>query len=340
MNTIKILTIILVSFVFHTLDAQYVFMEENNWGTKDIPILPDGIDLKYKMTPDSANVGDTILLKFLYPSKKVAIEGKCVVNSSKEKVKIGIWKHYYQNGKIWSSREYNNSGKIIAIPELKSPKGIDLPHGYGRYIGKNNQLIGYNYIYDEKGDIQYFAEYSSSTIRNKMDKMSYNDDQLKRVKIRKFNIDENNILEELSFEEAFELQKTNNKTILLNASTNWNGYTKRGFANLFTKSHIAKFIDDNFILAYMDIEDTRPFEIIENNEKMVFEGASNRKQHDLIVKLVGSINSTPTFLFIGPNLTVLHKHNGIELVEEEFIRSLEFFISKSYLSQSWKEYNK
>jgi len=318
-----------------------VYVEEKGWGKEEKPILPDSIALRYEITPaDSIEVGDTIQYKFFYPSNQIAIEGECVVEYQLAKSKRGIWNYYYKNGDLWSTREYNRLGRNIAIKELKSPNGEDLGQGFGRHIGKHKHLTGYNYIYNENREIDFIARYSGGSILEKIDKSLFNETQLNRLIIRIFKIDENKFLEELSFEEAFELQKINNKTILLNASTNWNGYTRKGYKQLFSKSHIAKFIDDNFILAYLDIEDSKPIIVHQNNEEIILDGAVGRGQHGLVKKLVRAIRATPTFIFIGPNLEVLHTHKGIELKEDEFMKSLEFFTSKSYQNTSWKEYLK
>ena len=341
MKTINAILFFLLCLNFNPVNAQLVFIEEGDWGSEEFPLSPDSLNLHFEMTPDSAAAGDSIHVKFFYESNQLAIEGKCILDKYNTKSKRGIWNFYYENGNLWSRREYNKRGRNTGIHELKSSDGEDLNQGFARYFGRNNYMNGYNYIYGETGDIQYVAHYISGKIVNKYDKDHFNENQLSRLNIRIFEIDENTYLEELSFEEAYELQKTNNKTILLNASTNWNGYTKKGYKKLFTKPYIAEFINENFILAYLNIEDTRAIEInTADSEKIIYEGAVGRKQHGLIKKLLGILRSTPTFAFIDSELNVVHKHKGIELKEDEFMKSLTFFTTNSFEHQTWKEYLK
>ncbi len=318
--------------------AQTLFVEENQWGKSDSLIIPEGQSFRYKITSDTSLVGDTLDLKILYPSGQTAAAGSCKKSDKGALIKRKDWKFYYENGALWSTRSYNGKGRLISIKDLKSPTGTDLPHGYARYKGKHKTLTGYNYVYDQKGNLNKIAEYGAGKIMNYSDHGKYSAQQLERIKIRTFDAGDGEILEELSLEEAYEEQKNSNKTILLNATNSWNGWSKKGYKKLFSKPHIAKYIKENFILAYLDIEDPRPITLSINGEDITYEGADFRRHG--IINYALRIRATPTFFFLGPNLEILHSHQGIEVKEPDFMKILDFFLSGEYQNMSWKEYKK
>jgi thioredoxin-related protein len=317
-------------------------VEEVKWDKAENPLIPAHLELTHKIEVDSFKMGDEVQVEFFYPNGQKAVEGIMRIDKGKRRTKLGSWNFYYQNGKPWSTREYKG-GRLTKIVELKAPDGTDLPLGFARFTGKKSRLIGNQYIYNEKGEVDSIAYYRGSKIEMKYAGDEYTDDQLGRIKVRTFETSSGDILEELSFEEAYELQKNDGRTILLNATTSWNGYSRKGFKSLFGKPEIAQYIQDNFILAYLDIEDTKTIEINLMGEDQVFEGSKGRGRfHGVIDKLSNGrgIRNTPTFYFIGPEMQVLHTHKGIEMGEEDFMKSLDLFVSGAYKTQTWKEFSK
>ena len=339
MNFYKSIIFICAIIFSQTLKAQVLFVEDVEWGKEMEKPIPDSLDFKFEITTDDTQIGDTAMVKILYPNNKLAAEGKVLTRKDKFS-KTGIWKFYYLSGELWSEREYIKSGKLMAIHKLVAKDGSDLDKGFGRHFGKRNYLTGYNYIYDEDSNKAAIGYYSSGGLIQQFAPNKYSDKQLQRLHIRTFKISDSEYLEELSFEEAFEQQKQNGKTILLNASTNWNGWTKRGYTTVFTKQKILEYLDEHFILAYLDIEDTKDVELEVDGEPMVLKGAANGRQHELIEKTVRRISATPTFIFLGPNLEVLHKNSGIEIKEEKFMNRLVHFTSGKYKTMSIEEFEK
>ena len=196
------------------LHSQVLFIEDVNWGKEIEKPIPDSLDFIYVSSIDSIQKGDTSDIRILYPNNNVAIEGQ-VVHSRNKLTKIGTWNYYYEDGKLWSVREYKKFGKLTEVHKLQSKDGLDLPRGFGRHIGKHNYLTGYNYIYDQDGKASNIIQYSGGQIVKSHPLDKYSNVQLSRLKIRNFEIDKDSYLEELSFEEAFEKQKEKGKTILL-----------------------------------------------------------------------------------------------------------------------------
>ena len=340
MNTISytILAILLCSFSQASL-AQHIFTEHTDWGKMETEFIPAHVPLTHAAVPDSLAKGDTLVIEFLYPNQQIAIEGICVGDSWGGKVKRGTWTYNYEDGSVWSTRQYSKRGSLTEIHDFKSKTGEDLDMGYGRWIGKNGIMNGNNFIYNQDGSIDSIASYFGGKITDVFAKDLYDEKALKRMQIRKFAIDENRYLEELSIEEAIEKQKEEYKPILMNITTTWNGYSKKGFKTLFTQPEVAEIIDDNFYFVYLDLEDSNPIELEYKGEMKTFEGSKGKSGHTLAHSLASSrISSTPTFLFLGEDLEVIHKLVGIELKDGVFLKQMVHFLSGKYKKMTWKEY--
>ena len=304
-------------------------------------MLPEELNLTYKLSSENLAAGDTVDIKFYYPNKQLAIEGQCLIKGKKLSFsKVNSWNYYYENGKLWSSRTYTNkSGKLTSVEELLHPDGKELSQGPGRYIGKYHMYSGYGYIYNESGNIDKIAHYNKGVIVETFSPEKYSQKQLERLVIREFTTSDNIKFEELSIEEAVKLQQTVNKPILLNVSTSWNGWTKKGYEKMFAQPHIAKLIHDNFIMSYLDCEDSRDISISINGTVQEFKGSDGLSKHTIIEAINGKrISATPTFLFINTSFELEHRHAGIELKEDQFLKFIEFYLSKEYQTKSWKEY--
>jgi Highly conserved protein containing a thioredoxin domain len=340
-----ILQRIIISLIFLSFNSiiygQLLFPEKIGWGKEQNLMLPEDFNLTYEVKTDSLVKGDTVNIKFYYPNKQLAIEGQCLIKGSNLSFsKMNSWNYYYENGKLWSARTYTNkSGKLKSVEKLLDPDGNDLSQGYGRYKGRYRLYAGYGFIYNNKGKAEKIAHYKGGLISETFSPEKYSKEQLQRLIIREFTTSDDIKFEELSIEEAVELQKTVKKPILLNASTSWNGWTKRGYKEMFEQPHIAKLIHDNFILAYIDCEDSRDISITVNGTVQEFKGSNGRGNHAIIPAINGKrITSTPTFLFINTAFELEHRHSGIELKEDEFLKFLEFYLSKEYQIKTWEEY--
>lgn len=334
------ISLILISFN-SVLFGQLLFPETTKWGYEQDVMLPDNINLTYEVKTKNLVEGDTVDIKFYYPNKKVAIEGQCLIKGSELSFsKVKSWNYYYDNGKLCSSRSYTDkSGKLKSIEKLLDPDGNDLSHGMGRFMGKYHMYYGYGFIYNNLGKVEKVAYYNAGLIYDTFSQEKYSSEQLQRLVIREFTTSDSIKFEELSIEEALEAQKTIEKPILLNISTQWNGYTKKGYKSLFSKPDIAKLIHDNFILAYLDVEDSRDISIPINGKIQEFKGAEGTGNHSIIPAINGRrVTATPTYLFINSSFELEHRHAGIELEEDVFLKFIEFYLSKEYQVKSWKEY--
>jgi thioredoxin-related protein len=324
--------------------SQYLFVEERDWTNKEEYVYPLDIDLKLVITPDTFNKKDTVKIEYFYQNNKIAIEGNGIVGYEKKINKIGAWNFYYKNGNIWTIRSYNKHGSLSSIDSLVTKDGTSLNHGYGRALGKSSSMHGHINIYNSNGELEWIGLYKAGSLKKIFEKDRYSEKQLKRIIIREFKISENEVLEELSYEEAVELQKTDPKPIFLNASASWNGYTNRAYRDVFTDPEVAKYIKDNFHLAYLDIYDTQDIIIKLNGEDIFYKGApyKNRQSyHEAAKKIIGQrLRATPVLVFLKNGNEVLYHYVGIEKKKEDFMKVLHFFVDGHYKEMTWKEYSK
>lgn len=345
MNRFKSLLIIV--FLFMSIlnsFSQYLFVEERDWTNKEEYTYPLDIDLRLVMTPDTFNEKDTVKIEYFYQNNKIAIEGTGVIGYEKKINKIGTWNFYYDNGNTWTIRSYNKYGGLSSIDSLVTIDGTSLDHGYARALGKHFTTNGHINIYNSNGELECIGLYKGGALKKIFEKDRYTEKQLKRIVIREFEISENETLEELSYEEAVELQKTDNKPIFLNASASWNGYTNRAYRDIFTDPEVAGYINDNFHLAYLDIHDTQDIIIELKGEEIVYKGApisTRRSYNEVAKKLIGNrMRGTPVLVFLENGNKILYHYVGIEMKKEDFMKILYFFIEGHYKEMTWDEYFK
>ena len=341
MKSISAVFLILISICFcQLLNGQHLFTEHDNWGKKESDFIPKNVTLRHDALPDSIAKGDSVLINFTYPNGNKAIEGLCIGNQWEGLSKRGIWNYYYEDGTLWSTRQYSKrTGRLVEITSLKTINGEDLDHGYARRIGKNKIVNGQNYIYKQNGEVDSIATYFQGNIVQVMAKNDCSQDELNRLIIRKYKIDEENYLEELSIEEAIKFQKENYKPIVVNATTTWNGWSKKGVKILSEDPTLAKFIDDNFYYVYLDIEDTRPIEIEYKGETKIFPGSKGKISNGFLNEIAGGVRTTPTFIFLDADLNVLHKNVGVEVKDGGIMKQMNYFLSGEYENMTWKEYD-
>jgi len=109
-----------------------------------------------------------------------------------------------------------------------------------------------------------------------------------------------------TYNEALALAKEQNKPILVDISASWCGYCKRMKKNVYTNSEVASYLNNNFITIAIDGE--------------VGEGIDMAKKYN--------VTGYPTFVFINPDGSLLHKTAGYHSTKE-FIKLGESVISKA-----------
>lgn len=324
-------------FVKLGLNAQFAFIDDQGWeNNKFITFKPDS-SLALRKTPEIYKDKDTVLIQYLYPNNKIAIEGKAVVVDGSYLWKIGQWRIFYKNNKLWCLKSYNNKGGLISIDTLLSPKGVSLQKGYGRKASLMFAQTGHVYIYNENGVVSDIARYNGGKIIEKIDPGRYSENQLKRVVIREFE-NENGSWQEYSLEEALEIQEENKKPILLQISNGFNGFTHKGYKNLYPAKEVNDLLSQNFICAYLDLNDSKQIKFRKSGKEAIYEGATmSSKVHQAAKVYLNSISGTPYFVFIEDGKAV-YNYYGIELQKEKFVAILEFYLSGRFRTEDWKTF--
>ena len=116
----------------------------------------------------------------------------------------------------------------------------------------------------------------------------------------------------ISFEEAFKLQQSNPKNIIVDVYTNWCGPCKLLDRNTFQNKKVADFINKNFYAVKFNAEgnamikfDDREF----TNPNYRPEMANRRNGNHQLTRYLG-VNAYPTVVFIDDNSDIIYKLRG------------------------------
>ena len=333
-------TLFLILFSSNLLISQFHFMDQRGWEKKQDYIKPLDYKLIKSVSPENFENGDTLTYAYRYEaSGEIAVTGKAKIDNKGNREKFGTWKINYVDGSEWCSKDYLKN-RLVNIEFTKSRMGELLNNGYARSTGRHKGLSGYQYIYNIKAEIIDIARYSSGYLVEMLASLDYSEAQLERIIIREFRISDDDYLEELSFPEAVEKQMEDGKLIFLIANTSWNGYTKRAYKNAISDPEIAVLIKDNFHLAYLDLEDTKPVEILIEDKEYIYNGYNGRP-HELALDLMDKPkSSSPILFFLKNGNEVVYYNTGIEVDKENFLKSLRYIIDKAYLSSEYSTYMK
>ena len=106
----------------------------------------------------------------------------------------------------------------------------------------------------------------------------------------------------LSFEEAYELNKTTPKIWLVDVSTSWCGWCKRMDATTFSDPLIIDYVNKNYYAVALDGEEKK--DIVLDTTTFKFVESGRRGYHELPAKLMGGKMSYPTIVFLNPQVQV------------------------------------
>lgn len=320
-------------------DAQLLFIDETEWLDKEEYIVQ--YDSKLSIAKEPILKSDTFIYKAMFDNNSIAIEGHYFLNKDAKPLKKGVWKFYYPDGKIQSERNYNEKGVLDKVISVLSPAGDSLSIGYP-YQNKDGTYYGHMYRYDLHGELTKVVRYSKGMLQDEFEVDKYPDSRLRQSEIRQFKISDDEYLDELSFEEAVEVLKTDPKPLFVRATYAWNGWSKR-MNKVFAEPQIARIIKDNFHLVYLDLGYKKKISFTHNGNEYSFEPAKSTRQYRLhgIVREFFKVNlsSTPSYMLIDTDLNVLATSSGASVTEEKFMHHLRYFIDGHYQVMSYKEYN-
>lgn len=140
----------------------------------------------------------------------------------------------------------------------------------------------------------------------------------------------------MSFEEAYELNKTKPKKIFIDMYTHWCGWCKRMDATTFANPVIIEYLNQHFYAVKMDAE---------RKDTVMIDGVTfvnpspgrNRSSHQLAIELLRGQMSYPSFVFLNEKSQMLTVVQGYQ-PPKEFEPILHFFAEDAFTDQKWEEF--
>lgn len=113
--------------------------------------------------------------------------------------------------------------------------------------------------------------------------------------------DEHGLVKWLSFKEAFELNKKQQKPFIVDVYTDWCGWCKHMIKTTYSNPDIAAYINTYFYPVQFDAESKDTIEYM-GTKYINPDPAKKRSTHQLAYKLLGQNQSYPSTIFLGNNL--------------------------------------
>lgn len=139
----------------------------------------------------------------------------------------------------------------------------------------------------------------------------------------------------ISFKEAVEKQKVENKKLFIDVYTEWCGWCKKMDRTTFRNPVIVDYINQNYLPVKFDAEQRIPIEFRGKEYNFVRKG--RRGYHELAAAITRGQLSYPTYVFLDEQLNVIQPVPGYQdEVTLEYI--LNYFGEDFYKSQPWKKF--
>ncbi|WP_158840641.1 thioredoxin family protein [Polaribacter sp. L3A8] len=151
------------------------------------------------------------------------------------------------------------------------------------------------------------------------------------------NINAQENIKWLGFEEAIKLNKKNPKPILIDVYTDWCGYCKKMDLNTYSNKTIGDYINKNFYAVKLDGEGKK--DILFNEHTFKYQKEGRRGYNQLAATLMDGKLSYPTTLFLTEKEELLDRIPGY-LDTETMEKVLVYFSEKIYETKKWGEFDK
>ena len=139
----------------------------------------------------------------------------------------------------------------------------------------------------------------------------------------------------LSWEEAMELSKTEDKKILVDMYTKWCGWCKKMDRSTFRNPYIVEYINNNYIPVRFDAEQKQPLEY--KGEVYNFKSTTRKGYHELAAKITGNNLRYPSLVFLDENQEVIQSIPGFQnSISLEII--LSYIRDNHYTKTPWHHF--
>ncbi len=140
-----------------------------------------------------------------------------------------------------------------------------------------------------------------------------------------------------TFEEAVELNKTNQRKIFIDVYTDWCGWCKKMDASTFSNPEIAKILNEYYYAVKFDAETTDTISFA--GRDFINEGTRSRSPHQLAIALLQGKMSYPSVAYLNEQNQLLTAVPGY-YTPERLEPILRFFAEDAHKTQSFEEYSK
>lgn len=140
-----------------------------------------------------------------------------------------------------------------------------------------------------------------------------------------------------TFEEAVELNKTNQRKIFIDVYTDWCGWCKKMEATTFTHPAIAKILNEEYYAVRFDAETNDTIDFA--GRQFINEGGRSRSPHQLAVALLQGKMSYPSVAYLNEENQLLTAVSGY-YTADNLEPILMFFAKDAFKSQSFEEYQR
>jgi thioredoxin-related protein len=141
----------------------------------------------------------------------------------------------------------------------------------------------------------------------------------------------------ISFEEAIEKNKEENKKMFIDVYTDWCGWCKKMDRTTFRNPVIVDYINSNYLPVKFNAEQKVAIEF--KGEEYNFIRKGRRGYHELAAAITKGQLSYPTYVFLDENLNVIQPVPGYQ-DEVTFEYILNYFGDDFYKKVPWKQFTK
>lgn len=135
-----------------------------------------------------------------------------------------------------------------------------------------------------------------------------------------------------SWDEAIEMNKTNQKKIFIDVYTDWCGWCKRMDASTFSDPAVIKYMNENFYAVKLDAE--QKADINYKGHTMKYVGQGRRGYHELAYSLLDGKMGYPAFVYLAEDekrITVSPGYKDADTIMKELVFiSEDHFLTTSY----------
>ena len=140
----------------------------------------------------------------------------------------------------------------------------------------------------------------------------------------------------LTWEEAVELSKVEQKKFFVDVYTDWCGWCKKMDKTTFQKPHIADYLNENFYPIKFNAEQRTDIKLKEKVFKFVRSGRSG--YHQLASEITFGKLSYPTIVFLDEGLNVIQPIPGYKDADS-FEMIMTYFAEEHFKTTPWKKFS-